>query len=71
MWIGPTVSMLQSMHQTNMIGTAVSLFILYGGVLGGISTFLIGILSDYYDTDENPSIAGILISICIGISYIG
>lgn len=63
MWIGPSMSMIQSMFPAEYVGTAIAAFWLFGGFSGAISTFLLGVLGDHFKTDEHPRTAGNLITI--------
>jgi len=48
MWMGTTVSMLQDIFPSQITGTAISVFLLSGGLAGAISNLLLGILNDHY-----------------------
>jgi hypothetical protein len=49
---------------------AIAIFTLLGSLSGAIATYLLGFLSDIYDTDHNPERLGYLISIFVTFSYI-
>ena len=71
MWIGPCVAMIQSIYPAELVGAATALFCLSGGISGASSTLILGILGDSYHSNSNPNATGYLLTILVGISYLG
>jgi len=71
MWLGPTFVILQDIFPSEIVGTASAIFFFIGGISGAISNILLGTLSDHFNIDENPNIAGYLLVICTAISHLG
>lgn len=71
MWLGASVAMIQNIFPAEIIGTANALFGLMGGLSGALSNFLLGLLGDHFNTDDNPQAAGYLLTSCLAISYLG
>ena len=46
-------------------------FILVGAFSGSVITYLLGVLGDSYDVDNNPDLRGKLLGAAVLISYIG
>jgi len=65
------VAMIQCIFPAEIIGVGVAIFGLCGGFSGALSTLLLGVLGDQYNTDEHPRTAGYLLCVCVGISYLG
>jgi len=74
MWMGNTISMMQNLFPSQIVGTALSIFFLSGGLAGAAANLILGILNDHYVTHEgvdDSHVSGYLITIIAGISYFG
>lgn len=71
MWFGSAVSMLQNIFPAQLIGSAMAVFLFSGSIAGALSNLFLGLLNDKYQADENPTAAGNLLTIVVGVSYIG
>lgn len=71
MWYGPCVSMLPTLFPAEYSGVAISVFLLAGSAAGAISNYLLGYLGDKYETAIYPDRAGNLLTIFVGVSYLG
>jgi len=54
MWYGSCVSMLLTLFPAEVSGLAISVFSLSGAFMGGVSSLVLGILGDHYNTKEYP-----------------
>jgi len=54
LWYGPCVSMLLTIFPAEISGLAIAIFSLSGAFMGGMSSLVLGILGDYYDTKAFP-----------------
>ena len=61
LWLGACISMIQWIFPAEIIGMAIAVFSLWGGFSGALSTFLLGLLGDEFNTDDNPKTAGYLL----------
>lgn len=70
-WFGNTMSMMQNIFPSQLIGTAISVLLFSAGISGALTNLSLGLLSDVYDTSHNPRAAGYLMMIIVIISYLG
>lgn len=54
-----------------MQGFAVALFMVTGAASGSLFTYILGVLGDKYDIDNNPDRIGHILTIFVCISYWG
>jgi predicted membrane protein len=70
-WYAPCVSMLLTLFPAQLSGLSIAIFSLSGSLMGALSNTLLGVFGDYFDTEHHPQRSGYLLTVAVGISYIG
>jgi sugar phosphate permease len=70
-WSAPVISTLQNIYPSEIIGSAIAIYFLVGGLGGALSNLLAGILNDKFKTEEHPEIARYIIIIVSAFSLLG
>ena len=70
-WYGPVISMILSLFPAGLSGTSIAIFSLFGSSMGAISSYVLGVLGDKYETAIHPDLAGYFLGGFCTVSYIG